>query len=162
MEESKRKNSYKSYEDQNTVRLSEVLHHYVPAGHLSWYVNEAVDQLDLSSLYAAYTGGGNSSYHPKLLLKCLIYGYLTQVYSSRRLKALMRENIMVKWLCSGVVIDHNTLNNFRKGHLKADMEEVFNGVLKYLIGKKVIKLEQMHTDGSECESLYVRLRQKCE
>jgi transposase len=75
MEESKRKNSYKSYEDQNTVRLSEALHHYVPAGHVSRYVNEMVEQLDLSSLYAAYLGGGTSSYHPKLLLKCLIYGY---------------------------------------------------------------------------------------
>ncbi len=51
--------------------------------HLVRVVNRVIDQLDLSAVLAKYKGGGTSSYHPKMLLKVLVYAYCKKIYSSR-------------------------------------------------------------------------------
>jgi transposase len=47
----------------------------IEPGHLVRIVNETIEKLDLSSLEAKYRGGGTSSYHPRMLLKVLVYAY---------------------------------------------------------------------------------------
>jgi transposase len=48
-------------------------------------VNTAIEKMDLRALLAQYKGGGTSSYHPKMLLKVLVYAYTQQLYSSRKI-----------------------------------------------------------------------------
>jgi transposase len=50
-------------------------------------VSQVIDQIDISPLEKKYKGGGTSSYHPRVLLKILVYAYLDNVYSSRRIEA---------------------------------------------------------------------------
>ena len=56
-------------------------------------VNSVIDKINIEVLESKYKGGGSSSYHPGMLLKVLVYGYLTNVYSSRKLEAALKENI---------------------------------------------------------------------
>ena len=63
------------------VNLEEV----IEPNHLVRVVNSAVEKMDLSRVYAQYAGGGTSSYHPKMLLKVLIFAYTQQIYSSRKI-----------------------------------------------------------------------------
>src|SRR6266545_3952439 len=80
-------------------------------------IDVLVDGLDLAELGF---GGvdpeatGRPSYHPSMLLKLYIYGYLNQVQSSRRLEREARRNVEVMWLTRRLAPDHKTIADFRK------------------------------------------------
>jgi transposase len=57
---------------------------------------------------------GRPGYHPSVLLKLYIYGYLNRVQSSRRLERESGRNVEVMWLCGRLVPDHKTIADFRK------------------------------------------------
>src|SRR5450432_1539577 len=76
-----------------------------------------VDELDLAALGCggvAPEETGRPSYHPSVLLKLYIYGYLNRVQSSRRLEHEAGRNVEVMWLTSRLVPDHKTIADFRK------------------------------------------------
>src|SRR5205809_610557 len=76
-----------------------------------------VDELDLAELGfdgVAPETTGRPSYHPSVLLKLYIYGYLSRVQSSRRLEREAGRNIEVMWLTGRLVPDHKTIADFRK------------------------------------------------
>lgn len=61
------------------------LEELIPENHMVRMVNEAIERIDLSILIQQYKGGGTSSYHPKMMLKVLVYGYVEKLYSSRKI-----------------------------------------------------------------------------
>lgn len=76
-----------------------------------------VDGLDLGGL--GFSGvdpqaTGRPSYHPSVLLKLYVYGYLNAVQSSRRLEREAGRNVEVMWLTRRLVPDHKTIADFRK------------------------------------------------
>ena len=88
-------------DDDNAVRVVDVF----------------VDELDLGGLgfeRIAPRSTGRPSYHPSVLLKLYIYGYLNRVQSSRRLEREAGRNVEVMWLCQRLVPDHKTIADFRK------------------------------------------------
>ena len=76
-----------------------------------------VDELDLGWILAL-TGSpretGRPGYHPSVLLKLYIYGYLNRVQSSRRLEREAGRNVEVMWLTGRLAPDHKTIADFRK------------------------------------------------
>ena len=80
-------------------------------------IDAFVDKLDLSGLGfdgVAPEATGRPSYHPSVLLKLYIYGYLVRVQSSRRLEREAGRNVEVMWLTGRLVPDHKTIADFRK------------------------------------------------
>src|SRR5436189_2968642 len=80
-------------------------------------IDAFVDKLDLSGLGfdgMAPEATGRPSYHPSVLLKLYIYGYLNRVQSSRRLEREAGRNVEVMWLTGRLVPDHKTIADFRK------------------------------------------------
>jgi transposase len=79
--------SYLPYEPQQQMLLPQALQDWLPEGHLVYYISDAVDSLDLSAFHAQYAGGGarNQPFHPAMMVKVLVYGYATGVFSSRKL-----------------------------------------------------------------------------
>ncbi len=65
---------------------------WLPDGHLARFIVETVTQLDLSALEAGYAGRGSAAHHPSVLLGLLIYGYATDVYSSRAIERASYES----------------------------------------------------------------------
>ena len=85
---------------------------------------------------------GRPAYHPRVLLKLYIYGYLNRTRSSRQLEKECKRNIEVMWLLECLKPDHNTIANFRKDNPKA-IKKVFRETVKIalyfnLIGGKLI------------------------
>ncbi|APH06830.1 hypothetical protein A9C19_20340 [Bacillus weihaiensis] len=70
----------------------------IPQNHLSTIVHEAVEKLDDTLLFQPYKGGGRPLYHPKMLLKVIIYVYTQKVYLGRQIEKLLTENIYFMWL----------------------------------------------------------------
>src|SRR5580692_4414698 len=82
-------------------------------------IDAFVDKLDLSRLGfdgVAAAATGRPSYHPSVLLKLYIYGYLNRVQSSRRLEREACRNVEVMWLAGRLVPDHKTIADFRKNN----------------------------------------------
>jgi transposase len=124
----------------------------IPADHLVRVVNEAVEQIDLSALLAQYPEGGRSSYHPKMLLKALVYAYAEKIDSSRRIAKALRENIYFMWISGENTPDFRTINDFRGSRMKGVIDEVFIAVLEHLIAAGHVKLEHYFLDGTKIEA----------
>ncbi len=114
-------------------------------------VNTIVDSLDLSSLYGRYKEGGCPAYHPRMMLKVMIYSYSQKVYSSRMIAKALRENVNFMWIAGGNQPDFRTVNRFRL-HMKDIIEDVFFEVVKLLIEKNYIKLQNYFLDGTKIEA----------
>lgn len=76
---------FRAYQPDQRLLMPLTLQDWVPPGHLAHQVSDVVDKLDLSALYAPYAGDGrrNAPYSPTMMVKVLIYGYATGVFSSR-------------------------------------------------------------------------------
>lgn len=144
--------TFKPYEQPQGTFVLPSFEELIPSDHLVRLVSRAIDGMELETLLNAYSGGGASNYHPKMLLKVLVYGYIDRLYSSRRLEKAIRENVNFMWLTGLSTPDHNTINRFRKGQLKDTVKDVFAAVLLLLLEEGLVRLEDYHIDGTKIES----------
>lgn len=143
---------FKEYTQGQIVMLPTDLAAHIPPKHLVRVVNAAIEKMDLTRLLAQYKGGGTSSYHPKMLLKVLIYAYTQQLYSSRKIAKALRENLYFMWLSGNQQPDFRTINRFRSEVVKEVIEDIFSSVLELLIEEGYIKLENYFLDGTKIEA----------
>jgi transposase len=143
---------FKDYTMGQIVLLPVDLEEEIEPEHLVRVVNAAIEEMNLSQVYAQYAGGGTSSYHPKMLLKVLIYAYSQQIYSSRKIAKALRENIYFMWLSGNNHPDFHTINRFRGVVVKATIGEIFAGVLRILVDGGYVKLENYFVDGTKLEA----------
>jgi hypothetical protein len=87
-----------------------------------------------------------------MLLKVLVYGYLNNTYSSRKLEAALKENIHFMWLSGMNKPDHNTINRFRSDRLKDVLKTVFGQVVGLLVEAGHVSLKEVYTDGTKIEA----------
>lgn len=88
----KRKVVFKTYTPDQISLLPDSYDELIPEEHLVRMLNTVIDKMKIDPLLAEYKGGGNSSYHPKMLLKVIVYGYCAKIYSSRKIAKALREN----------------------------------------------------------------------
>src|SRR5271169_2195312 len=106
---------------QSTL-LPECLEDWIDENNPVQVIDVFVDELDLAELGfsgVAPEATGRPSYHPSVLLKLYIYGYLNRVQSSRRLEREAGRNVEVMWLTSRLAPDHKTIADFRKDNGRA-------------------------------------------
>ena len=107
--------------DQSTL-FPECLDDWIDEDNSVRVVDVFVDQLDLAELGFSGVGPkttGRPAYHPSVLLKLYVYGYLNRVQSSRRLEREAARNVEVMWLTGRLVPDHKTIADFRKDNGRA-------------------------------------------
>src|SRR5512135_437704 len=144
--------TFKPYTMNQPSLLPPSLDELIPANHLVRVVNRAIEQLQLDPLLAQYKGGGTSSFHPKMMLKVLVYAYTQRIYSSRQIAKALRENIHFMWLSGRQQPDFRTLNDFRSRIMKPVIEQVFGAVVEYLVEEGYVKLEHYFLDGTKIEA----------
>lgn len=130
------------------INLSEL----VPVSHAARLIDQVVEKLDISLILAQYKGGGTSSYHPKMLLKILFYGYLNNVYSCRKLAKATTENIYFIWLSGGLQPDFRTINDFRGQKLKENVDKLFSQMVLMMVDLELVSLEKQFIDGTKIEA----------
>lgn len=145
--------TFKPYDQNQMWLLPPSLHDLIGPNHIVRLVNEAIDRMDLDPILNTYDGGGASNYHPRVLLKALVYAYIEKIYSSRAIEKALKENICFMWLCGTQTPDHNTLNRFRSGILKTTVKDVFSHVLVLLIEQGHVRLNDYYVDGTKMESV---------
>src|SRR5690606_11135380 len=78
----------------------------IPTDHPVRVVNDILERIDITELLRQYRPGGTSSYHPRMLLKVLVYSYINKLYSSRRIEESVGQNIHYIWLAGMSRPDH--------------------------------------------------------
>lgn len=143
---------FKPYTPNQINFLPPSLGELIEANHPVRLVNHVIDSLNIDGLVKQYKGGGTSSYHPRMLLKVMIYGYLNNIYSSRKMESSLKENIHFMWLSGMSRPDHNTLNRFRSEKLKDVLENIFSQVVLLLSDQGLVSMKEVYTDGTKIEA----------
>lgn len=144
--------TFKPYYQSQLMAIPPSLDELVRKGHPARVVNDVIDRINIQALLDAYHLKGSSSYHPQMLLKVLVYGYVSNVYSSRKLELACRENINFMWLSGMSFPDHNTINRFRGARLKNALRSVFEEVVSLLAEEGLLSIEEIYTDGTKIEA----------
>jgi transposase len=124
----------------------------IPENHSARLIDSVVDKLEIPDIISQYKGGGTSSYHPKMLIKILFYGYLNNTYSCRKIAKSVKENIYFMWLSGGLQPDFRTINDFRGQKLKGNIEKLFSQLVEMMVDLDLISLEKQFVDGTKIEA----------
>ena len=121
---------------------------WLPQLHLARFVVEVVDGLDLRAMSGSYRGSGSKSYHPRLLVAVLVYGYATGVFSSRKLERATYDSVAFRFITANEHPDHDTIATFRRRFLP-HLEKMFLDVLLLAREMGVLKLGAVALDGTK-------------
>ena len=142
--------SYQPYSPEQEFLLPPCLNEWLPPGHLAHYISHTIDALDLSAFFKRYEDGGsrNQPFHPAMMVKVLVYGYATGVFSSRKIASKLHEDVAFRVLAAGNFPKHRTLCDFRALHL-SELAALFVQVVKLAGECGLIKLGTIAVDGTK-------------
>ena len=142
--------TYLPYDPDQQLLLPAALQEWLPEGHLAYFISDLVDQLDLSEITARYEGErrGGPPYHPKMMVKVLLYGYCVGVASSRRIAQRLHEDVAFRVLAANNTPDFRTIADFRKDHLAA-LSGLFLQVLALCQRAGMVKPGHVALDGTK-------------
>src|SRR5271163_4024628 len=121
---------------------------WLPERHLARFVVEVVEGLDVRAMTGSYRGSGEASYHPRLLLGLIIYGYATGVFSSRNLERATHDSVAFRFIAANEHPDHDTIARFRRRFLKR-IETLFVQVLGVAREMGVLQMGTVALDGTK-------------
>jgi len=143
---------FRPYNLSQPLLFSTDIREWLPKGHVSIFISDMVESMDLSSFYASYEmGRGRPGYDPRLLLKLLVYGYSKGIRSSRRIEAATHEDVAFRILAGGCHPDHDTIAAFRSRH-SAAFSAVFLQVLELCKKAGLLKVEHISIDGTKVKA----------
>ncbi|MEA3239273.1 MAG: IS1182 family transposase [Candidatus Bipolaricaulota bacterium] len=140
------------YDEQQLYLLPASIVEWVRDDSLARFVGETVELLEqrgqLEGFYEGYRrdGWGHPAYHPRMLVKVLVYGHCVGVTSSRKLAAGCENDVALRYLTANQQPDFRTISDFRKDHLSA-LEDLFVEVLGLCIEAGLVKLGRVALDG---------------
>ena len=142
--------TFRPYDSEQQLLLPAALQEWLPEDHLAYFISDVADQLDLSAITARYQveEWGGPPYHPRMMVKVLLYGYCTGVASSRRIAQGLHEDIAFRVLAANNTPDFRTISDFRKDHLAA-LAELFHQVLELCQMAGLVKLGHVALDSTK-------------
>ena len=142
---------FRSYDQSQLFLLPPSLQDFVDERHPAHMMNDLVDQLDLRVLEGRYGNLGQPAYHPRLMLKVILYGFTVGVFSSRKLQRACQENLAFKYLAGMETPAFRTFIEFRQRH-RDDMKEVFVQTARLARALGLARLGAVALDGSKVEA----------
>ena len=145
--------TYLPYEPDQQLLLPAALQEWLPDDHLAYFISDVVDQLDMSEVTARYERErrGGPPYHPRMMVKALLYGYCVGVASSRRIAQRLHEDIAFRVLAANNTPDFRTISDFRKDNLDA-LSGLFIQVLALCQRAGLVKLGHVALDGTKVKA----------
>ena len=114
-------------------------------------VDAIVEGLDLREFKKLYHEKGRCPYHPKMMLKIILYAYMNNIYSCRKMERAVQRDIHYIWLAAKDRPDFVTINRFRN-RVKKEINNIFTQVVLVLADKGFITLDVEYIDGTKIES----------
>ena len=114
-------------------------------------VDAIVEGLDLKDFKKLYREKGRCPYHPKMMLKIILYAYMNNIYSSRKIEKAVQRDIHYIWLAAQERPDFVTINRFRN-RVKSEINNIFTQTVLVLADRGFITLDVEYIDGTKIES----------
>lgn len=145
--------NYMPYSPDQALLLPPALQDWLPEGHLAYFISDTVEALDLSAFHERYAKGGprNQPFHPAMMVKVLLYGYATGVFSSRKLAKKLHEDVAFRVLAADNFPAHRTLSDFRAFNLEA-LSDLFVQVVKLAQECRLVSLGTIAIDGTKVKA----------
>ena len=140
--------NFRTIDRQTGFLLPPSVDDWLPEKHLARFVVEVIDGLDLRTMSGSYRGSGSASYHPRMLLGILVYGYATGVFSSRKLERATYDSVAFRFIAANDHPDHDTIAAFRRRFLK-EIEALFVHILQLAREMGVLKMGTIGLDGTK-------------
>ena len=145
---------FKKYDQNEGLALPPYLDELIDKHHLVRVISHLVDDLPLDLLISGFTSnkdnqGGNQPYHPKMMLKVLIYSYSQGIYTCRQISRQLRENVHYMWLSGMQRPDFRTINRYRSQYFADILPQVFTEILYVLSKHQLIDLNRVFVDGTK-------------
>lgn len=144
--------TFKTYDPEQAFLLPPSLEDLVPQNHMVRLINRTIDQMNIDPLIESYKGGGASCYHPKMMIKVLVFAYLSRIYSSRQIAKALRQDVVFMWLSGMNKPDFRTINIFRSSRLKPVIDKVFGSMVLLCQEMGYVRLENYFIDGTKIEA----------
>lgn len=114
-------------------------------------VNAIIDAIDIENIKGLYSKIGRHPYHPKMMLKVIIYAYMNNIYSCRKIEQALKRDVHFIWLAGYEKPDFITINRFRN-RVKGEINKVFSQMVLLLAERGFISLDVEYIDGTKIES----------
>jgi len=142
---------FKGYSQHQIMLMPPSLDEKVCEGHLARYISTLVDELDVREIEEGYSEIGCRAYHPRMLIKLLLYGYSIGIRSSRRIQKETREDMVFMWLAGVQEPDFRTISDFRKDRIK-DIRRLFAQVLDICRELGMVSCGRIRIDDTKIEA----------
>ena len=142
---------FKPYTADQLMLFPSSIRDYVPKGHFARFINKVVEQLDTTGIEDKYSGLGQNTYHPKILVKLLFYGYAIGERSGRMIARRTETDTAYIYLAQMHKPDFRTINDFRKNNTK-ELSGYFVDIVRLCKDMGLIKIGQINIDGSKIKA----------
>ena len=142
---------FRSYDPDQTLLFPQRIDRDIPKDDPVRILKSVIESLDLSGFKKLYHERGRSPYHPKMMLMVILYSYMNNVYSCRKIEKLLYRDIYYIWLSGYQKPDFATFNRFRN-RVKNEIGHIFTLLVLILVEKGFVTLEVEYLDGTKIES----------
>uniref|UniRef100_UPI0011DD07C7 transposase n=1 Tax=Parabacteroides johnsonii TaxID=387661 RepID=UPI0011DD07C7 len=142
---------FRSYDPDQTLLFPQRIDRDIPKDDPVRILKSVIESLDLSGFKKLYHERGRSPYHPKMMLMVILYSYMNNVYSCRKIEKLLYRDIYYIWLSGYRKPDFATINRFRN-RVKNEIGHIFTLLVSILVEKGFVTLEVEYLDGTKIES----------
>ena len=141
----------KSYSNNDRLFFLLIPDEYIEENDPVRVVDAVVESLDLKEFKKLYRERGRCPYHPKMMLKIILYAYMNNIYSCRKIERQVQRDIHYIWLAAQERPDFVTINRFRN-RVKKEINNIFTQVVLLLAERGFITLDVEYIDGTKIES----------
>ena len=146
---------FEPYEPNQSHLLAPSPRDWLGEGHLAHFISDTVDQLDLAPFVKRYEGRasdkGQKAYHPRMMLKVLVYSYCVGIFSSRKIMAAMCDLVPLRFLSAGNAPGHRTIARFREQNLE-QFRSAFVEVVRIAKEAGLVTMGTLAVDGSHIKA----------
>ena len=142
---------FRSYDPDQTLLFPQRIDRDIPKDDPVRILKSVIESLDLSGFKKLYHERGRSPYHPQMMLMVIVYSYMNNVYSCRKIEKLLYRDIYYIWLSGYQKPDFATINRFRN-RVKNEIGHIFTLLVLILVEKGFVTLEVEYLDGTKIES----------
>ncbi len=142
---------FKPYIKDQLMLFPQSINDYIPETHLTRLIDKVVEQLDTSDIENKYSELGQNTYHPKILVKLLFYGYAIGERSGRMIARKTETDTAYIYLAQMYKPDFRTINDFRKNNLE-ELSRYFIDIVRLCKELGMVKIGQIHIDGTKIKA----------
>jgi transposase len=150
---------FKPYRKSQFMLFPNSIDDYVPQNHLARMISNIVEQLNTKNIEDKYSPLGQNTYHPKIMIKLLFYGYAIGERSGRKIASKSETDTAYIYLSQMYKPDFRTINDFRKNNLE-ELSKYFIDIVRMCKELGLISVGQMNIDGTKIKASAANRRTK--